>query len=178
MFEFTFQISELCCEAVKKLFKQDKLGFASLGVVKVVSGLVKGRNYNVRPEVLKVFLHLRIKEVELKKDSEDIAPKKKFMTFKEKRKHLSRMQRKWKKAEEKLERELLEAEASESKEKKLKLHTETLNIVFLTYFRILKRAQKSPLLPAVLEGLAKFAKSISAHWDKPVLLLSCFGKNK
>lgn len=164
-------ISELCCEAVKKLFKQDKLGFASLGVVKVVSGLVKGRNYNVRPEVLKVFLHLRIKEVELKKDSEDIAPKKKFMTFKEKRKHLSRMQRKWKKAEEKLERELLEAEASESKEKKLKLHTETLNIVFLTYFRILKRAQKSPLLPAVLEGLAKFAHLINVEFFDDLLIV-------
>lgn len=54
-FEFTFQISELCCEAVKKLFKQDKLGCASLGVVKVISGLVKGRNYDVRPEV-RVFL--------------------------------------------------------------------------------------------------------------------------
>ncbi|XP_072195709.1 nucleolar complex protein 3 homolog [Excalfactoria chinensis] len=164
-------ISELCCEAVKKLFKQDKLGFASLGVVKVVSGLVKGRNYNVRPEVLEVFLHLRIKEVELKKDSEDIAPKKKFMTFKEKRKHLSRMQRKWKKAEEKLERELLEAEASESKEKKLKLHTETLNIVFLTYFRILKRAQKSPLLPAVLEGLAKFAHLINVEFFDDLLIV-------
>ena len=34
-------------------------------------------------------------------------------------------------------------------------HTETLNIVFVTYFRILKKAQRSPLLPAVLEGLAK-----------------------
>ncbi|XP_065602227.1 nucleolar complex protein 3 homolog [Cyrtonyx montezumae] len=164
-------ISELCCEAIKKLFKQDKLGFASLGVVKVISGLVKGRNYNVRPEVLKVFLHLRIKEVELKKDSEDIAPKKKFMTFKEKRKNLSRMQRKWKKAEEKLERELLEAEASESKEKKLKLHTETLNIVFLTYFRILKRAQKSPLLPAVLEGLAKFAHLINVEFFDDLLIV-------
>ncbi|OXB71220.1 UNVERIFIED_CONTAM: hypothetical protein H355_004183, partial [Colinus virginianus] len=132
-------ISELSCEAIKKLFKQDKLGFASLGVVKVISGLVKGRNYNVRPEVLKVFLHLRIKEVELKKDSEDIAPKKKFMTFKEKRKNLSRMQRKWKKAEEKLERELLEAEASESKEKKLKLdlsYRESLHCI-LSAFQIL-----------------------------------------
>ncbi|NXK48911.1 NOC3L protein, partial [Chauna torquata] len=164
-------ISELCSEAVKKLFKQDKLGFASLGVVKVISGLVKGRNYNVRPEVLKVFLYLRIKEVELKKDSEDIAPKKKFMTYKEKRKNLSRMQRKWKKAEEKLERELLEAEASESKEKKLKLHTETLNIVFLTYFRILKKAQKSPLLPAVLEGLAKFAHLINVEFFDDLLIV-------
>ncbi|NXS11514.1 NOC3L protein, partial [Neodrepanis coruscans] len=164
-------ISQLCFEAVKKLFKQDKLGYASLGVVKVISGLVRGRNYDVRPEVLKVFLHLRIKEVELQKDSEDIAPKKKFMTYKEKRKNLSRMQRKWKKAEEKLERELLEAEASESKEKKLKLHTETLNIVFLTYFRILKKAQKSPLLPAVLEGLAKFAHLINVEFFDDLLIV-------
>ncbi|XP_009327563.1 PREDICTED: nucleolar complex protein 3 homolog [Pygoscelis adeliae] len=164
-------ISELCFEAVKKLFKQDKLGYASLGVVKVISGLVRGRNYDVRPEVLKVFLHLRIKEVELQKDAEDIAPKKKFMTYKEKRKNLSRMQRKWKKAEEKLERELLEAEASESKEKKLKLHTETLNIVFVTYFRILKKAQKSPLLPAVLEGLAKFAHLINVEFFDDLLIV-------
>ncbi|PKU30188.1 hypothetical protein llap_19508 [Limosa lapponica baueri] len=165
-------ISELCCEAVRKLFKQDKLGYASLGVVKVISGLVRGRNYDVRPEVLKVFLHLRIKEVELQKDAEDIAPKKRFMTYKEKRKNLSRMQRKWRKAEEKLERELLEAEASESKEKKLKLHTETLNIVFVTYFRILKKAQKSPLLPAVLEGLAKFAHLINVEFfDDLVIVL-------
>ncbi|XP_059585953.1 nucleolar complex protein 3 homolog [Alligator mississippiensis] len=165
------QISEMCCEAVKQLFKQDKLGIASLGVVKVISGLVKSRNYDVRPEVLKIFLHLRIKEVEMKKDTEDITAKKKFMTCKDKRKNLSRMQRKWKKAEEKLERELLEAEASESKEKKLKLHTETLNIVFLTYFRILKKAQKSPLLPAVLEGLAKFAHLINVEFFDDLLMV-------
>uniref|UniRef100_A0A8D2AE98 Nucleolar complex protein 3 homolog n=1 Tax=Sciurus vulgaris TaxID=55149 RepID=A0A8D2AE98_SCIVU len=121
------------CEAVKKLFKQDKLGQASLG----------RRNYEVRPEVnVKNILCLRIKEVEVKKDTEDINKPKKFMTFKEKRTTLSRMPEK---AEEKLERELREAEAQR--------HTETLNMVFVTYFRILKKAQRSPLLPAVLEGL-------------------------
>ncbi|KAG8435245.1 hypothetical protein GDO86_013264 [Hymenochirus boettgeri] len=165
------QISKLCIEAVKKLFKLDKIGTASLAAVKVISGLVKSRNYDVHPEVLKLFLHLRIKEVEVKKDSEDMAPKQKLMSYKEKRKNLSRMQRKWKKAEEKLERELLEAEASESKEKKLKLHTETLNVVFLTYFRILKRAQKSVLLPAVLEGLAKFAHLINVEFFDDLLLV-------
>ncbi|XP_004680664.1 PREDICTED: nucleolar complex protein 3 homolog [Condylura cristata] len=164
-------ISEMCCEAVKKLFKQDKLGQASLGVIKVISGFVKGRNYEVRPEMLKTFLCLRIKEVELKKDTEDINKPKKFMTFKEKRKTLSRMQRKWKKAEEKLERELREAEASESTEKKLKLHTETLNIVFVTYFRILKKAQRSPLLPAVLEGLAKFAHLVNVEFFDDLLVV-------
>lgn len=55
---FAFQISELCVEAVKKLFKQDKLGYASLGVVKVISGLVRGRNYDVRPEVRVLLLYL------------------------------------------------------------------------------------------------------------------------
>ncbi|KAL6031129.1 hypothetical protein STEG23_024745 [Scotinomys teguina] len=164
-------ISEMCCEAVKKLFKQDKLGQASLGVIKVISGFVKGRNYEVRPEMLKTFLCLRIKEIEVKKDTEDINKPKKFMTFKEKRKTLSRMQRKWKKAEEKLERELREAEASESTERKLKLHTETLNIVFVTYFRILKKAQRSPLLPSVLEGLAKFAHLINVEFFDDLLVV-------
>uniref|UniRef100_A0A7N5ZUE1 Nucleolar complex protein 3 homolog n=1 Tax=Anabas testudineus TaxID=64144 RepID=A0A7N5ZUE1_ANATE len=147
------KVSGMCCDAFKKLFHQDKLGEASLATVRVISGLVKSLNYNVRPELLRTLLSLRIKEVEMKKDIEDTAPKKKFMNNKEKKKQLSRMQRKWKKAEEKLDKELLEAEASESKEKKIKLHTETLNIVFLIYFRILKKAQKSVLLPAVLEGL-------------------------
>ncbi|XP_075697528.1 nucleolar complex protein 3 homolog [Rhinoderma darwinii] len=165
------KIADMCGEAVKKLFRQDKLGYASLAAVKILSGLVKSRNYCVRPEVLNIFLHLRIKEVDVKKDVEDIAPKQKIMSYKDKRKNLSRMQRKWKKAEEKLERELLETEASESKEKKLKLHTETLNIVFLTYFRILKRAQKSVLLPAVLEGLAKFAHLINLEFFDDLLVV-------
>ncbi|XP_078079665.1 nucleolar complex protein 3 homolog [Mustelus asterias] len=165
------KISEMCCRAVEKLFKQDKIGQPSLAVVKIISGLVKSRNYEVKPEVLKTLLALRIKEVEVKKDSEEIAPKKRFMTCKEKRKNLSRMQRKWKKAEEKLEKELLETEASESKNKKLKLHTETLNIVFLTYFRILKKAQKSLVLPAVLEGLAKFAHLINVEFFDDLLVV-------
>ncbi|KAG8552313.1 hypothetical protein GDO81_004472 [Engystomops pustulosus] len=165
------KIADMCVEAVKKLFRQDKFGHASLAAVKIISGLVKSRNYCVRPEVLNILLHLRIKEVEVKKDVEDTTRKQKLMSYQEKKKNLTRMQRKWKKAEEKLERELLEAEASENKEKKLKLHTETLNIVFLTYFRILKRAQKSVLLPAVLEGLAKFAHLINLEFFDDLLVV-------
>lgn len=163
------QVSGMCCDAFRKLFQQDKVGGASLATVRVISGLVKSLNYNVRPEVLRTLLSLRIKEVEMKKDIEATAPKKQFMNNKEKKKNLSRMQRKWKKAEEKLEKELLEAEASESKEKKIKLHTETLNIVFLIYFRILKKAQKSVLLPAVLEGLANFAHLINLEFFDDLL---------
>ncbi|KAK2865975.1 hypothetical protein Q7C36_002031 [Tachysurus vachellii] len=163
------KVSAMCCEAVRNLLKQDKLGQASLATVRVISGMVKGRNYNVKTEVLNTLLCLRIKEVDVKKDTEDLAPKQKFMNFQEKKKNLSRMQRKWKKAEEKLQKELLETEASDSKDKKLKLHTETLNIVFLIYFRILKKAKKSILLPSVLEGLAKFAHLINLEFFDDLL---------
>ncbi|XP_030611769.1 nucleolar complex protein 3 homolog [Archocentrus centrarchus] len=163
------KVSVMCCDALGKLFQQDKEGGASLATVRVISGLVKSLNYNVRPELLRTLLSLRIKEVEVKKDIEAMAPKQKFMTNKEKKKNLSRMQRKWKKAEEKLEKELLETEASESKDKKIKLHTEMLNIVFLIYFRILKKAQKSVLLPAVLEGLANFAHLINLEFFDDLL---------
>lgn len=46
------------------------------------------------PQLLKVLICLRIKEVEVKKDTDDTAPKKKFMNYKDKKKNLSRMQRK------------------------------------------------------------------------------------
>ncbi|KAL0180067.1 hypothetical protein M9458_025509, partial [Cirrhinus mrigala] len=44
------KVSDMCCEAVSKLLKQDKLGHASLAVVKVISGMVKSRNYRVKPQ--------------------------------------------------------------------------------------------------------------------------------
>ncbi|XP_061564213.1 nucleolar complex protein 3 homolog [Cololabis saira] len=163
------KVSEMCCEAFRNLFKEDKVGGPSLATVRVISGLVKSLNYNVRPEVLRTLLSLRIKDVDMRRDLEVMAPKKKFMTYKEKKKNLSRMQRKWKKAEDKLEKELLEAEASENKEIKIKLHTETLNIVFLIYFRILKKAQKSVLLPTVLEGLANFSHLINLEFFDDLL---------
>ncbi len=41
----------MCCDAFRKLFQQDKVGGASLAVVRVMSGLVKSLNYKLRPEV-------------------------------------------------------------------------------------------------------------------------------
>lgn len=158
------QVSQMVCGAFRDLFVQDKVGGTSLASVRVISGLVKSLNYNVRPEVLQTLGALRIKEVQMKKDLQDTAPKHRAMNNKDKRKNLSRMQRKWKKAEEKLQKELLEAEASESKEKKLQLHTEILNMVFVIYFRILKKTQKSVLLPVVLEGLAHFSHLINLEF--------------
>ncbi|XP_077359885.1 nucleolar complex protein 3 homolog [Festucalex cinctus] len=162
-------VSDMCCHAFAQLFRQDRVGGASLAAVRVISGLLKSLNYNVRPQVLQTLLSVRIQEALVKKDVKDLTPAVKLMRHKDKQKNLSRMQRKWKKAEEKLSQELLEAEASDSKDKKMKTHTETLNIVFLIYFRILKKAHKSALLPAVLEGLANFAHLINLEFFDDLL---------
>ena len=51
----------MCCDAFKKLFLQDKVGGASLATVRVISGLVKSLNYNVRPEVrIQALLNLLV----------------------------------------------------------------------------------------------------------------------
>uniref|UniRef100_A0A672JDN7 Nucleolar complex protein 3 homolog n=1 Tax=Salarias fasciatus TaxID=181472 RepID=A0A672JDN7_SALFA len=143
------QVSDMCCDAFRKLFVQDKLGAASLATVRVISGLVKSLSYSVRPEVLQTLLSLRIREV--KKDIEATKPTKKFMNYQEKKKNLSRMQRKscWKLKPQRTKK--------------------TLNMVFLVYFRILKKAHRSALLPAVLEGLANFAHLINLEFFDDLL---------
>lgn len=45
------QVSSMCCDAFRKLFKQDKVGVASLAAVRVISGLVKSLSYSMKPEV-------------------------------------------------------------------------------------------------------------------------------
>lgn len=51
---------------------------------------------------------------------------------------------------------MLEAKAEENKKSKQQHMTEIVKMVFLIYFRILKRAPRSNLLSITLEGLAKY----------------------
>lgn len=60
-----------------------------------------------------------------------------------------------KEIEKELEEVVEEGNALFDAERRRFCHQEMLQNVFLTYFRIIKQAQDSPLLPLVLEGLAK-----------------------
>lgn len=167
------EISDICCETISKLYKSDKLGEISLEAVKCTSKLVKERNFKINPKVLKTFLSLRIKEVKQKDESN----KKDMKKIRSKLNLMSRKERKRNKRMQKLNNQLLETEAIESKERKLNFHTEILNQVFVTYFRILKhRSENSDfndtndqkwfkaILSPVLEGLSKFAHLINIEF--------------
>ncbi|XP_041476468.1 nucleolar complex protein 3 homolog isoform X2 [Lytechinus variegatus] len=157
------KIATTCCQCMKQLFRRDSTGDASLEAVRFISRIARNNGYQVSPEVLNTFLSLRIKEVKTGHTAEENR-KKMLQERKEKFKRYSRNQKRYHKKLEVLEKELQATEASENKNKKLKLHTEIVQIVFATYFRILKRASHSVMLPAVLEGLAKFAHLINVEF--------------
>lgn len=151
---------KIACDAIKNVFRTDKAGDIILEVVRAIGRMVKKKDFDVEPPVLQTFLTLKIKEVDL---SGTVAKTEKILR-KEKMMKYSRRERKRLKAKEALDRELLETKASADKARKLKLHTETIQAVFETYIRVIKLAPDSALLPAVLEGLAKFAHLINIEY--------------
>ncbi|XP_071089504.1 nucleolar complex protein 3 homolog [Haliotis cracherodii] len=145
---------------VTKVFREDKAGQVTLEIVRSIGRMVKACNYSVKPKVLDTLLALKIREVDLSTFGEN----QKVERRKEQLQRLSKKEKKRKKAMDKINQELQEVQATEDKKKKLKLHTEIIHAVFVTYFRILKNATQSVLLPSVLEGLARFAHLINIEF--------------
>ncbi|KAF8931226.1 hypothetical protein BGZ58_007749 [Dissophora ornata] len=156
-------LSETCSKALKEVFAEDESGEVSLDAVKLITKMIKSKSYLIHPNVINVFLTLRLKE-ELptrQGGDDDGNPRKRK---KKEKVHISKKNRKLLKAKKEVEVEMKEAEAVVDKEEKMRMQTETLKLVFVTYFRILKHAPGSTLLPAVLEGLAKFAHLINVDF--------------
>ena len=78
---------------------------------------------------------------------------------------MSRKEKKFKKFEDALNKEMQEAEAVESRDKLERVHTDILNFLFVIYFRVLKNEELNPtLLPPVLKGLAKYSHLINVEF--------------
>ncbi|CAI9736204.1 complex 3 homolog [Octopus vulgaris] len=152
--------SNAACEAVKEVFKIDKLGAASLEIVKGIEDLVKKKISLVKPKVLSTLLSLKIKEIDIAQ-AKSKAEKEKH---KQKLLKMSRRERKREKQMERLQNELLETKASEDKKKKLEYNTRVIQHVFATYVRILKKSPDSALVTVVLEGLTKFAHFVNIDY--------------
>ncbi|KAJ2996477.1 Nucleolar complex protein 3 [Globomyces sp. JEL0801] len=160
------EISKLCCEALGEVFRGDESGEASLEAVKLISDMIYSAKYAVLTMALDPFQYLRLQyELKSENQKEDPAEKKR----KADKQHVSKKMRKVNKHLKVIEEEFQEAEAVFDKEERQKIHSETLKFVFLTYFRILKNAPTSHLIPAVLEGLARFAHLINIDFFDDLL---------
>lgn len=162
-----------CRETLEKVFEDDEDGNVSLDAVTMITKMLKGRNYNVHESVLNTFLHLRLLSEFSSKGSYDRIDKPEEnqpmgKKPKEKREFRTKKQRKIMKEQKAIEKEMKEADAAVSHEERDRMQAETLKLVFVAYFRILKSRSPS-LMGAVLEGLARYAHLINQDFFGDIL---------
>ncbi|KAG8217486.1 nucleolar complex-associated protein-domain-containing protein [Butyriboletus roseoflavus] len=175
--------SDLCLNTLINIFRNDLTGVPSLEAVQLLNRMVKERHFNVHPDVLTCLLYLRLKsELGVRaSDSRVDKEEKTEMNTKGKtagrrnkgksteRPYLSKRAKKAVKEKKVIEREVREAEAEVDKEERARTHTETLKLLFVLYFRILKNPHRTPLLPAALRGLSKYAHLVNIDFFQDLM---------
>ncbi|KAK7693590.1 hypothetical protein QCA50_003159 [Cerrena zonata] len=177
--------SDLCLNSIIKVFRADLTGIASLETVRLLNRMIKERRFNIHPEVLSCLLTLRLKTElgvrasETRADKADDSNGKKFTKGRAAARrakgkatdqpYLSKKARKVQKERQEIAKEMREAVAEVDKEERDSNHTETLKLLFVLYFRILKNPRPTPLLPAALRGISKFAHLVNVDFFKDLL---------
>ncbi|KAL4903281.1 hypothetical protein BDW74DRAFT_156994 [Aspergillus multicolor] len=156
-----------CRDTLQDVFSRDDDGSVSLEAVRLLSKMMKARDFKLHGTVLDTFLHLRLLREFSSKGSRDrvdrdneeentLGGKK----MKQKKEFRTKKNRKLEKERKAVEKDMREADALVSHEARDKNQAETLKLVFGVYFRILKLRVPN-LMGPVLEGLAKFAHMIN-----------------
>ncbi|KAJ8078746.1 hypothetical protein PM082_013029 [Marasmius tenuissimus] len=172
---------DLCLVTLVKVFRSDNTGTASLEIVRLLNRMIKEKRYDVHPASISCLLSLRLKtELGGVRSSDTKAGKDKDDNSRHKGKgkkkrgigeevHLSKKATKALKERKEIEREFREAEAEVDKEERTVTQTETLKLVFVLYFSILKNRGSRRLLPAALEGITKFAHLVNIDFFKDLM---------
>ena len=160
-----------CRDTLVQFFCDDDDGTPSLDAVSLLTRMMKARNYQIHESVLNTFLHLRLLSEFSSTASQNSVDKQTPEPTKKpkiKREFRTRTHRKLLKARKAIAKDFAEADAIVSHEIRDRMQAETLKLVFMTYFRILK-THHSPLTGAVLEGLAKYAHLINQDFFSDLL---------
>lgn len=152
-----------CLRALETLFQDDEEGRPSMEAVSLLSKMMKAKSYQVHEAVLNLFLYLRLLSEYSGKASKDGVdrPNGTDGNFqKKKREFRTKRERKAMREDKALAKEMAQADALVSHEERDRMQSETLKLVFATYFRVLKQ-RRPGLMGAILEGLAKYAHLIN-----------------
>lgn len=157
-----------CRETMEEVFSRDEDGVVSLEAVRLLTKMMKAKDFRIHESVLNTFLHLRLlSEFSSKgsRDRIDREPEEEDNTLrgkkmKQKREFRTKRERKLQKERNAVEKDMRQADALVSHEERDKNQAESLKLVFATYFRILKLRIPN-LMGPVLEGLAKYAHLIN-----------------
>ncbi|TFK42615.1 nucleolar complex-associated protein-domain-containing protein [Crucibulum laeve] len=169
--------SDLCLDTLIKVFRADMIGTASLEIVRLMNRMVKERRFNIHPNVLSCLLHLRLRtelgvrasDSRADKHTADESNTSGRKAKKVEKPHLSKKAKKALKEKKEIDKELREAEAEVDKEERAVTQTETLKLLFALYFRILKSPKRTPLLPAALSGISRFAHLVNIDFFQDLM---------
>lgn len=158
-------ISDACYDCLKTIYKEDQLGETVFECVKRTKLLVRSYTAKLPPKVLYSLLNLRITKA---KSSEQEAID--LKQVRSKLGKMSRQERRRHKELQKLDRQLAEARAEDSEDRKSRIHTEILKQLMSIYFWILKKDDRpSQLLTPLLEGLSKYAHLLNIEFFDDLL---------
>ncbi|KAB8077075.1 nucleolar complex-associated protein-domain-containing protein [Aspergillus leporis] len=155
-----------CRETLEEVFSRDEDGIVSLEAVRLLSKMMKAKEFRIHEGVLDTFLHLRLLSEFSHKGSRDRIDRETEEELsngkkpKQKKEFRTKRERKIEKERKAVEKDMKQADAMVSHEERDKNQAETLKLVFGTYFRILK-LRIPTLMGPVLEGLAKYAHLIN-----------------
>ncbi|PWN38937.1 NOC3p-domain-containing protein [Ceraceosorus guamensis] len=177
--------SEISALALIEVLSKDLSGEISLEVVRLLNRMIKERTYRVNARVLDLLLHLRLRDelgntradtqraskgenADKRKAGKDKAKPKEVR--KGKGQHLSKKQVKEMRERAEIDEEMKEANAEVDLEEREKNQTETLKLLFVLYFSILKAPSvPGPLLASSLEGLSRFAHRVNVDFFRDLL---------
>jgi nucleolar complex protein 3 len=148
-----------CRTTLEEIFRNDEEGRVSFDAVQMLTRMFKAKHYRVDESVINTFLCLRLlSELDVKASQETVENPRKRK--KKDREFRTKKARKQEKENKEIEKELKEADATVSHEEREKLQGDTLRLVFVTYFKVLKERPPG-LMAATLEGLAKYVGDIT-----------------
>lgn len=146
------QVSNACCQAVEFVFEKDTQGEVAMETARLVAKVVKEYRGALRPGVVRTFVKLPLR---VHVDEAQAAKLAAAANAKKRKKDRELAE---------IESELKEGSGTVDKIVLARCQSETLQSVIITYFRILKSTDtksRHDLLPAALEGLAKFSHLVN-----------------
>ncbi|KAJ6232869.1 nucleolar complex protein [Anaeramoeba flamelloides] len=168
--------SPLIFSTLIKVLSNDTEGTLSVKIVRKICQVLKTKNFAVNPLMLRTLLHINIDPERLKlleslknKQSITLDPKRIRKRNDKMKRKLPRNMKIKKKHQEGIKKDLEEAEAVHNQKARAHKDLDILNAMFLTFFRILKRAPQSKLLSITLEALAKFSHLINLDFFEDIL---------
>jgi nucleolar complex protein 3 len=154
-------LCKVAIETIVSLFeKRNELEQIYFTVLEI-GRYVKRRKFNANPDLLRTFLQLVISDA-----ITDIDIRSAFERGDKKKvsKHESKKDKKLRKFGKMVDKKVREAESERRQSEVQKFQRQMAQSMFLSYFRVLKTATSSPLLPAVLEGIARWCHLLNVDF--------------